>query len=127
MGGVILAYLLLGISGGTIVYHRLDRTFCPTWLRDTHYWLGIVTILLVLLLLAIGIVGTLGHYGSLGHSFHLVVGWLVVILVLSSGAIALKIDRISWARRVHLSLNLILLIALILVSFTGWEVVQKYL
>jgi nitrate reductase gamma subunit len=127
MGGVILAYGLLGISGGMIVYYRLNPTSRPTWLRDTHYWLGIVTILLVLLLLAIGIVGTLGHYGSLGHSFHLLAGWLVVILVLLSAAIAHQIDHISWARRVHLSLSLILLIALILVSLTGWEVVQKYL
>lgn len=83
---------------------------------------------LVLLLLAIGIVGTVGHYGSLGHSNHLWAGMFVVGLVLLSGWSGTKIEaRSNWVRSLHVSTNLVLLIGLIWVSLTGWEVVQKYL
>jgi hypothetical protein len=127
MGGAILAYGLLGILGGSMAYYRLKRIPRPNWLRDTHYWVGIILILLVLLLLAIGIVGTIGHYGSLGHSSHLRAGLSVVVLVLLSGWSAHQIENLKWARILHLSLNLLLLIGLVWVSLTGWEVVQKYL
>lgn len=127
MGGAVLAYGLLAILGGSIAYYRLNRIPSPYWLQDTHYWVGIVLILLVLLLLAIGIVGTIGYYGSLGHSSHLVAGLSVVVLVLLSAASASQIHNLKWARLCHLSLNLILLVGLVLVSVTGWQVVQKYL
>lgn len=83
---------------------------------------------LVLLLLAIGIVGTLGHYGNLGHSPHLVAGLTVVVLVLISAGSATQISpKQPWARPLHISTNLALLIGFAAVSLTGWSVVQKYL
>ncbi len=83
---------------------------------------------LVLLLLAIGIVGTIGHYGNLGHSVHLLAGVTVVGLVLASVWSAAQISLgHAWARSLHLTINTILGIGFAWVSFTGWEVVQKYL
>lgn len=96
--------------------------------RSLHYVLGWILVALVLLLLGIGIVGTLGHYGSLGHSPHLIAGLMVVTLVFLS---AWSADQISaeraWAKRLHVSINGLLLIGLSWVSWTGWTVVQKYL
>lgn len=128
MGLAIAAYGILLLSGATILYSRIYRSRRPSWLRTFHYTMGIVMIFLVLLLLAIGLVGTLGHYGSLGHSSHLIAGILVVILVIISGVSASQISpQNSWARSLHLTVNLILLVGLIFVSITGWDVVQKYL
>ncbi|WP_017712751.1 DUF4079 domain-containing protein [Prochlorothrix hollandica] len=98
------------------------------WLRPLHIALGVGLVLLVLGLLTIGVVGTLGHFGSLGHSPHLVMGLTVVAITLASAWSATRIgpDR-PWARSLHLSLNGLLFLALALVSWTGWTVVQKYL
>jgi hypothetical protein len=94
----------------------------------THYITGWVMVGLVLLLLAIGLVGTLGHYGTLGHSGHLIAGLSVVALVvLSAGSSTLISPTRSWARAVHVGTNIALLVGFTWVSFTGWEVVQKYL
>jgi len=83
---------------------------------------------LVLVLLMIGLVGTLGHYGSLGHSIHLPTGLLVVSFVLLSAWSATRISpKRPWAYPLHISLNGLLFGALVLVSLTGWAVVQKYL
>ena len=83
---------------------------------------------LVLLLLGIGLVGTLGHYGSLGHSPHLVAGLTVVALVLLSAGSATQIAvRGSWARLLHVTTNVVLLVGFVWVLLTGWSVVQKYL
>jgi hypothetical protein len=96
--------------------------------RSLHYTMGISMVSLVLLLLAIGIVGTLGHFGSLGHSPHLVAGLIVVALVLLSAFSATQISaRRSWARPLHIGVNIILFIGFAWVSLTGWIVVQKYL
>ena len=84
-------------------------------------------VILVLGLLTIGLVGTIGHYGSLGHSPHLLVGLAVVILVLISATTATQIGKYPQARSLHVGTNLILLLAFITVSLTGWNVVQKYL
>ena len=86
-------------------------------------------VLTVLLLLGIGIVGTLGHFGSLGHSPHLPVGLSVVALTLASAWSATQINHPQrpWARSLHITINVLLAIALIFVSWTGWTVVQKYL
>ena len=93
-----------------------------------HLVVGIILILLVLLLLAIGLVGTVGHYGNLGHSSHLWAGLLVVLLVIFSGWSATNIFQgRSWARSLHIAINALLLVGLIFVSWTGWDVVQKYL
>lgn len=97
------------------------------WMRPLHYITGVCLVLLVMLLLAIGLVGTLGHYGSLGHSAHLPVGIAVVVLVLTSAWSATQINSRPWARRLHVSSNALLFLAMAAVSWTGWSVVQKYL
>ncbi|UBF26063.1 DUF4079 domain-containing protein [Kovacikia minuta CCNUW1] len=133
MGFAIVAYLLLAISGSWMLlirrqHHSHSDDYRPDWLRPFHYLTGAVMAGLVLLLLGIGIVGTLGHYGSLGHSPHLMAGLLVVDLVFLSAWSATQISPTrTWARWLHLGTNLVLCIAFIFVSFTGWSVVQKYL
>lgn len=128
MGLAIFAYLILSISGTTIFIRRQGTISAPNWLRLFHYSFGGILIILVILLLGIGLVGTLGHYGSLGHSWHLPAGLVTVVLVLISAWSATQISQEkSWARVVHVTLNLILLVSFIAVSLTGWGVVQKYL
>ena len=128
MGLAIAAYGILLLSGATILYSRINHSRRPSWLRPFHYTMGAIIILLVFLLLAIGLIGTIGYYGSLGQSPHLVAGILVVFLVMLSGWSATQISpQKSWARSLHLSVNLLLLGGFIFVSLTGWEVVQKYL
>ncbi len=125
MGFAIVAYLIQAVTGVALVATRRQR---PAWLRPVHFVTGTIMVLLVLLLLAIGIVGTLGHYGSLGHSTHLPVGIAVVELVFVSAWSAVQIspDR-PWAKPLHIGVNALLCLAFVLVSLTGWEVVQKYL
>jgi nitrate reductase gamma subunit len=127
MGLTILAYSILGFSGIWIKTRRERVNKAPSWLKSFHFAMGVIMILLVLLLLIIGVVGTLGHYGNLGHSQHLIAGLWVVILVFIAGGSATQIKGNNWARKVHVSTNLILFFALIFVSLTGWDVVQKYL
>jgi hypothetical protein len=128
MGGAIAFYLLLLGSGAWMFYGRTTRIGRPSWLRNAHYIGGIIIVFLVLLLLAIGVVGTVGYYGSLGHSPHLWAGLWVVGLIGVSAWSANQIDvRNTWARSLHISVNAILFIGLAYVSWTGWEVVQKYL
>ncbi len=141
MGFTIFAYLLQSLSGSVVWYTRTNRISRPSWLRTFHYISGMVMVLLVLLLLLIGLIGTLGHYGSLGHSPHLPAGLLVVFLTLLSAWSANQINRQNtdsvsretlryqnlWARKLHLTINILLCGALIFVSLTGWDVVQKYL
>lgn len=128
MGGAISFYLLLLASGALMFYGRAARVGRPPWLRNAHYVSGIIIVFLVLLLLAIGIVGTIGYYGSLGHSSHLWAGLFVVGLITLSAWSAHQINvSNSWARSVHISVNAILFVGLAYVSWTGWEIVQKYL
>ena len=128
MGGTIAFYLLLLGSGAWMFYGRNTRVGRPFWLRNAHYVGGIIIVFLVLLLLAIGVVGTVGYYGSLGHSPHLWAGLWVVGLIGLSAWSANQIDvRDSWARSLHITVNAILFVGLAYVSWTGWEVVQKYL
>lgn len=128
MGLSIAAYLLLALTGIWMFYTRQWRTRRPSWLRSLHYTIGSIMVALVLLLLTIGIVGTLGHYGTLNHSSHLPVGLAVVGLVLLSAGSAIQISpQNPWARPLHIGTNLALSVGFILVSFTGWIVVQKYL
>lgn len=128
MGFAIVAYLLLATSGSWMFYHRTTQQQKPDWLRPLHYVTGITMVSLVLLLLAIGLVGTVGHYGSLGHSTHLPSGLVVVGLTLLSAWSANQIspDR-PWARWLHIGTNLVLLLGFVVVTWTGWSVVQKYL
>ncbi|KAM3092286.1 DUF4079 domain-containing protein [Phormidesmis sp. 146-35] len=125
MGFTIVAYLIQAVTGVALFATRQQR---PDWLRPFHFVTGGIMAGLVLLLLAIGIVGTLGHYGSLGHSSHLPVGIAVVELVFVSAWSAVQIspDR-PWAKPLHIGVNALLCVAFVLVSLTGWEVVQKYL
>lgn len=128
MGLSLLAYFLLALSGFWMWRDRQNQVSRPDWLKPAHYITGGIMVALVLLLLVIGVVGTLGHYGSMGHSSHLPIGLLVVSLVLLSAWSATQISaERPWARPVHISTNITLLIAFALVSLTGWIVVQKYL
>ena len=127
MGLSSLAYLLLGISGFWLYRRRSQGKPRPGWLRPFHYLTGITMVILVLGLLTIGLVGTIGHYGSLGHSPHLLAGFGVVILVIISATTATQIGKYPQARSLHVGTNLILLLAFITVSLSGWNVVQKYL
>ena len=128
MGLSLLAYLLLAVTGVWMFQARKTRTPRPEWLRWLHYQIGGSMVLLVLLLLGIGIVGTLGHFGSLGHSQHLIAGLVVVGLVLVSVVSATLISpQRTWARSLHITTNIILLIGFVWVSLSGWSVVQKYL
>jgi len=128
MGGAIAFYVLLFLSGSWMFYTRAARIGRPAWLRNAHYIGGIIIVFLVVLLLAIGVVGTVGYYSSLGHSPHLWADLFVVGLISLSAWSANQINsRNSWARSLHVSTNAILFIGLAYVSWTGWEVVQKYL
>ncbi|MEO1690824.1 MAG: DUF4079 domain-containing protein [Cyanobacteria bacterium J06631_6] len=128
MGGAIAFYLLLSISGALMFYGRVASIGRPPWLRNAHYLGGIIIVFLVLLLLAIGVVGTVGYYGSLGHSPHLWAGMFVVALISLSAWSAHQINsHNSWARSLHIWTNGILFVGLAYVSWTGWDVVQKYL
>lgn len=128
MGGAIAFYLLLLVSGALMFYGRVAQIGRPPWLRNAHYIGGIIIVFLVVLLLAIGVVGTVGYYGSLGHSSHLWAGLFVVGLISLSAWSAHQISsHNSWARSLHITTNTILFVALAYVSWTGWNVVQKYL
>lgn len=138
MGLTLLLYVCLASVGGFMRAQRLQGQTEPQvsaapalflTLRRVHVGLGVLLTLTVLLLLAIGIIGTLGHFGSLGHSSHLPAGLTVVALTLTSAWSATQINHPNkpWARSLHLAINGLLAIALILVSWTGWTVVQKYL
>ncbi len=127
MGLSLFTYFLLAISGTWMLYFRSMERPRPDILRPLHLILGSILVLLILLLLGIGIVGTLGEYGKLGQSLHLIFGITVVVLVLISAVSGSKINRYSWLRFVHIGTNLLLLLGLISVTWTGWTVVQKYL
>ncbi|NES94219.1 MAG: DUF4079 domain-containing protein [Desertifilum sp. SIO1I2] len=128
MGLSLLAYLILGATGGWLRYRRQTHQHLPSGVRSFHGYMGLALVGLVLLLLIIGLVGTLGHYGSLGHSTHLSAGLAVVALVLLSATSASQISpQRPWMRTIHLTLNIILFWGLAIVSWTGWTVVQKYL
>lgn len=128
MGLSLSTYGLLAITGGTLLYTRRQDRPRPAWLRPVHYGLGSILVSLVLLLLSIGVVGTLGEFGSLGHSLHLPAGLIVVALTLASAWSATRISpERPWARKTHLTINGVLLVAFVLVTATGWRVVQKYL
>lgn len=128
MGLSLVAYVLLAVTGSVLfANHRAQRPR-PKWLRPLHYIIGWVMVSLVLLLLAIGLVGTIGHYGNLGHSGHLIAGLSVVALVAVSAASSTQISpQNPWARAVHLGTNIALFVGFAWVSYTGWQVVQKYL
>jgi predicted membrane channel-forming protein YqfA (hemolysin III family) len=128
MGLSLLAYLILAGTGAWMMVARRVKQPRPNWLRPFHYIVGGTLVVMVLLLLAIGLVGTLGYYGSLGHSAHLAAGLGVVGLTLLSAWSATQISpQRSWARSLHVSTNLVLLLGFTIVSLTGWTVVQKYL
>jgi hypothetical protein len=130
MGLSLAVYCCLALSGLMIVALR-QRWLTPTlirWLRPLHYSLGGTLVILVLLLLTVGLVGTYGHYGNLGHSAHLPLGLGVVALVLASAWSSTRIHpQRPWARPLHVGLNITLLFSFAGVTWTGWQVVQKYL
>jgi hypothetical protein len=127
MGLSVFAYALLGVSGVWMRQRRIAAFPRLAWVRPFHYVTGGIMVALVLFLLAIGLVGTIGHYGNLGHSSHLGAGLGVVGLVLLSAWSATQIGLKSWARSLHISINFMLFLGFLWVSWTGWTVVQKYL
>lgn len=128
MGLSVTAYGILAGTGIGLYYFRTQKSPRPNWLRPFHYIMGIILVILVLLLLSVGIVGTLGHFGNLGHSPHLIAGLTVVGLVLLSAGSASQISaKRPWMRQIHVATNAVLFLALAYVSWTGWDVVQKYL
>lgn len=128
MGFSLSAYFCLLLSGGWLLTTRLKRQSRPGWLRSLHIVLGTGLVSLVMLLLTIGIVGTLGEFGSLGHSAHLPAGLTVVALVALSAWSGSRIHPTRpWARPLHWTTNGVLGGAFVLVTWTGWQVVQKYL
>lgn len=128
MGLSLFTYSVLGITGSILFSTRHWKHPRPRWLRPFHYIIGWIMVTLVLLLLSVGVIGTLGHYGSLGHSPHLIAGLSVVALVLLSAISATQISpKRPWVRTLHVTTNIILLVGFAGVSFTGWQVVQKYL
>jgi hypothetical protein len=128
MGCSVFAYLVLAVTGAWMLYSRKSQQPRPAGLRNLHYLVGGGMVCLVLTLLTIGLVGTLGYYGSLGHSIHLAAGLIVVSLVLGSAWSATQINsKNSWARSLHISLNIGLFFAFTAVSLSGWVIVQKYL
>lgn len=128
MGLSTTAYLILAISGGWLLYSRRSGQQRPKWLRPFHYIMGGSLVGMVLLLLSVGLIGTLGYYGNLGHSPHLPAGLTVVSLTLLSAWSASQISpKRPWARKLHVSTNIGLFFGFVMVSLTGWSVVQKYL
>lgn len=129
MGLTVTLFFGLAVVGLILRKQRLQTGVKPQkWLRILHRGLGITLVLLIVNLLAIGVVGTLGHYGSLGHSWHLPVGLVVVVLSFASAWSATRIHpQRPWARPLHLKINSLLFVALALVSLSGWSVVQKYI
>lgn len=128
MGLSLSAYFFLLVSGGWLLSGRLHKTPRSPWVRSLHITLGISLVTLVLLLLTIGIIGTLGEYGTLGHSWHLPAGVLVVTLVGVSAWSGLRIHPSRpRSRPLHWGINAGLGLALATVTWTGWQVVQKYL
>ena len=128
MGLSLSAYGLLALSGSRLFYTRNQEIDRPSWLRSLHFTIGGILVFLVLLLLSIGIVGTLGEFGELGHSVHLPAGLTVVALTLASAWSATQISpEKPWARKTHLTINGILFLGFVIVTATGWSVVQKYL
>lgn len=127
MGFSLTVYTSLLLTGSFVWYRRSRQQLQPGWLRSLHVVLGGILVALVLLLLSIGIIGTLGEHGSLGHSWHLGAGVLVVSLVLASMGAASQIARRDWARSLHVTINACLFFAFAVVSYSGWIVVQQYL
>lgn len=130
MGFCVTSYLILAILGGKIWLNRLNPSGSVTpnpVLRNSHYLMGLVFLLLVLLLFSIGILGTIGHFGNLGHSPHLFAGLLIVTLAILSAITGSKIKGNESFRSIHRLLNLFLFFSLTFVGWSGWLVVQKYL
>jgi hypothetical protein len=128
MGLSLTAYVLLTITGSWMLVARHHSQPRPKWLRPVHYAIGGTMVGLVLLLLGIGLIGTIGYYGNLGHSAHLPAGLVVVGLTLLSAWSATQISpKRPWARSLHIGTNVALFLGFVLVSWTGWTVVQKYL
>ncbi len=127
MGLSLLTYSILAITGVGMAHTRKAQLPRAAW-RTLHIALGLTLVMLVLGLLAIGIVGTLGQYGSLGHSNHGIFGGIVVSITLLSAGAALQIQKgHTWARPLHIALNVLLGAAFLGVLWTGWIVVQQYL
>ncbi len=143
MGGVVVLYGLL-MATGSHLFRLRRRSSSQVSMHEVsgieisgreisgqscwvHILLGILLLGLVLELLAIGIVGTLGQFGSLGQSVHLWAGLGVTGLSLLTAWHGWQGIRWPSSRGIHVMLNGVLGLVLLWVSWTGWQVVQKYL
>jgi hypothetical protein len=61
MGLSLSAYFCLSLSGGWLLWRRVQHQPRPTWLRPLHIALGTTLVTLVVALLSIGLIGTLGR------------------------------------------------------------------
>jgi len=128
MGFAIFFYVILAVSGASFILLRNRQINRPKWLRPLHQIIGFTMVFLILSLLSIGLIGTIGYYGNLWHSIHLPAGIVIVILSLSSAWSSTKINPHNpWAKKLHITLNIGLFFAFILVGLSGWTIVQKYL
>lgn len=130
MGLTLFLFLCLALSGGFGRWQRLGGKGCQQiagrW-RSLHIGLGGLLVTTVLLLLAIGLVGSWGEHHSWGHSSHLWAGCSVVVLVIFSAIAGLRSRGGDRWRVWHLGANGCLLLALLWVLLSGWQVVQPYL
>jgi Protein of unknown function (DUF4079) len=141
MGFTIVAYILLALSGIWLGWRARVVSSDPSQelgevtdpevgqgLRVVHLATGAIIVFLVLFLLAIGLVGTLGHFGSLVQSPHFAAGLTVVGLTIAAAITGLRISpERPYSRALHRTIDVALCIALVIVTYTGWDVVQKYL
>lgn len=123
----VCLYLGLGIVGFILRKHRLHHGHASWgWLRYLHYGLGVTFVLNILELMTFGIIGANTYEGTEGHSLHFPAGLLVAGLAIVSAWSANRVHpQRPWARPLHVSLNGILFMALIAVSWTGWSVLQE--
>ncbi len=138
MGFCLIIVPLLALTGYWLRQQRLHQwqrqRLRPVWLRNLHWGLGSVFLALMIFLWAFGVVGTVARHGSLQYSGHFWAGNTMLALTLLSVWSANQINNRKawpvirlWARPVHLGTNLVILLGLGWVSWTGWAVVQQYL
>ncbi|KAI9129335.1 DUF4079 domain-containing protein [Acaryochloris sp. CCMEE 5410] len=123
----VCLYLGLCILGFFLRKYRLKHGHAAWgWLRYLHYGLGITFVLNILELMTFGIIGANIYDGTEGHSPHLPAGLFIAGLAIISAWSASRVHpKRPWARPLHVSLNGLVFVALILVSWTGWSVLQE--
>ncbi|MBD2099321.1 DUF4079 domain-containing protein [Leptolyngbya sp. FACHB-261] len=138
MGFCLVIFPALGLTGYYIRQYRLEQwqrqKLRPQWLSNSHWWLGMAFLALMVFLWLFGVVGTIWRHGSLQYSGHFWAGNVMLALTLLSVWSAQQMNNREtptairlWLRPLHLGTNAVILIGLAWVSWTGWEVVQQYI